>query len=158
MGCTTSVVLFKGIRTVIERNCSYICKHQRENKALEYTANTSETDMNTPVQAKPKVIEPIDYENIIVQKKTQIINDGLRELLLFPYDDFQTAVLKRQHQYVCSTIPENAEKEAYSLFVTECIKTYISDWHVVNFKHEDYSGDFRQLPKEQIRKASSSCF
>lgn len=40
MGCMTSVILFKGIRTVIERNCSYICKHQRENKALEYTANS----------------------------------------------------------------------------------------------------------------------
>ncbi|OCT95440.1 hypothetical protein XELAEV_180131273mg, partial [Xenopus laevis] len=39
--------------------------------------------------AKPKLIEPIDYENVIVQKKTQILNDALREMLLFPYDDFQ---------------------------------------------------------------------
>jgi len=38
MGCTTSVVLFKGIRTVFERNCGYICKQQGENNALEYTA------------------------------------------------------------------------------------------------------------------------
>ncbi|XP_063160879.1 dedicator of cytokinesis protein 9 isoform X2 [Candoia aspera] len=116
-------------------------------------AAASEADMNTQVEvlAKPKLIEPIDYENTIVQKKTQILNDALREMLLFPYDDFQTAVLKRQHQYVCSTIPENAEKEAYSLFVTECIKTYISDWHVVNFKYEDYSGEFRQLPNKGNR-------
>lgn len=40
MGCTTSVVLFKGIRTVIERNCSYICKHQGENNALEFTGHS----------------------------------------------------------------------------------------------------------------------
>uniref|UniRef100_A0A670KIK2 Dedicator of cytokinesis 9 n=1 Tax=Podarcis muralis TaxID=64176 RepID=A0A670KIK2_PODMU len=98
--------------------------------------------------AKPKLIEPIDYENVIVQKKTQILNDALREMLLFPYDDFQTAVLKRQHRYVCSTIPDNAEKEAQSLFVKECIKTYNSDWHVVNYKYEDYSGEFRQLPNK----------
>lgn len=38
MGCTTSVILFKGIRTVFERNCGYICKQQGENNALEYTA------------------------------------------------------------------------------------------------------------------------
>nr|XP_028584093.1 dedicator of cytokinesis protein 9 isoform X24 [Podarcis muralis]XP_028584094.1 dedicator of cytokinesis protein 9 isoform X24 [Podarcis muralis] len=69
-------------------------------------------------------------------------------MLLFPYDDFQTAVLKRQHRYVCSTIPDNAEKEAQSLFVKECIKTYNSDWHVVNYKYEDYSGEFRQLPNK----------
>lgn len=38
MGCTTSVILFKGIRTVFERNCAYMCKQQGENNALEYTA------------------------------------------------------------------------------------------------------------------------
>nr|XP_060625528.1 dedicator of cytokinesis protein 9 isoform X15 [Anolis sagrei ordinatus] len=152
MGCTTSVVLFKGIRTVIERNCSYICKYQGENNALDYTGNSlTKEDSGILIHsflAKPKLIEPIDYENVIVQKKTQILNDALREMLLFPYDDFQTAILKRQHRYLCSTVPDNAEKEAQSLFVTECIKTYNSDWHVVNYKFEDYSGEFRQLPNK----------
>nr|XP_008105153.1 PREDICTED: dedicator of cytokinesis protein 9 isoform X4 [Anolis carolinensis] len=152
MGCTTSVVLFKGIRTVIERNCSYICKYQGENNALDYTGNSLMTEdsgiLIHSFLAKPKLIEPIDYENVIVQKKTQILNDALREMLLFPYDDFQTAILKRQHRYLCSTVPDNAEKEAQSLFVTECIKTYNSDWHVVNYKFEDYSGEFRQLPNK----------
>ncbi|XP_026709317.1 dedicator of cytokinesis protein 9 isoform X13 [Athene cunicularia] len=69
-------------------------------------------------------------------------------MLLFPYDDFQTALLKRQSRYIHSTVPENAEKEAQSLFVTECIKTYNSDWHVVNYRYEDYSGEFRQLPNK----------
>ncbi|XP_077199951.1 dedicator of cytokinesis protein 9 isoform X9 [Paroedura picta] len=152
MGCTTSVILFKGIRTVIERNCSYICKYQGENNALEYTVPTlMKEDSGILIHsflAKPKLIEPIDYENVIVQKKTQILNDASREMLLFPYDDFQTAILARQRQYICSTVPDNAEKEAHSLFVTECIKTYNSDWHVVNYKYEDYSGEFRQLPNK----------
>ncbi|XP_066842626.1 dedicator of cytokinesis protein 9 isoform X10 [Anser cygnoides] len=152
MGCTTSVVLFKGIRTVFERNCGYICKLQGENNALEYTAfSLPNEDSGILVHsslAKPKLIEPIDYENVIVQRKTQILNDALREMLLFPYDDFQTALLKRQSRYIHSTVPENAEKEAQSLFVTECIKTYNSDWHVVNYRYEDYSGEFRQLPNK----------
>ncbi|XP_033003737.1 dedicator of cytokinesis protein 9 isoform X21 [Lacerta agilis] len=116
-------------------------------------AASSEAEVDSPVEvlAKPKLIEPLDYENVIVQKKTQILNDALREMLLFPYDDFQTAVLKRQHRYVCSTIPDNAEKEAQSLFVKECIKTYNSDWHVVNYKYEDYSGEFRQLPNKATK-------
>ncbi|XP_038287256.1 dedicator of cytokinesis protein 9 isoform X25 [Canis lupus familiaris] len=107
-----------------------------------------EAESPGPVLAKPKLIEPLDYENVIVQKKTQILNDCLREMLLFPYDDFQTATLRRQGRYMCSTVPADAEEEAQSLFVTECIKTYNSDWHLVNYKFEDYSGEFRQLPNK----------
>ncbi|XP_077199946.1 dedicator of cytokinesis protein 9 isoform X4 [Paroedura picta] len=117
-------------------------------KCPDAAAAEAETDNPVEVLAKPKLIEPIDYENVIVQKKTQILNDASREMLLFPYDDFQTAILARQRQYICSTVPDNAEKEAHSLFVTECIKTYNSDWHVVNYKYEDYSGEFRQLPNK----------
>ncbi|XP_033003738.1 dedicator of cytokinesis protein 9 isoform X22 [Lacerta agilis] len=119
--------------------------------AAELRQSVSEVVRGSVLVAKPKLIEPLDYENVIVQKKTQILNDALREMLLFPYDDFQTAVLKRQHRYVCSTIPDNAEKEAQSLFVKECIKTYNSDWHVVNYKYEDYSGEFRQLPNKATK-------
>nr|XP_019612446.1 PREDICTED: dedicator of cytokinesis protein 9 isoform X11 [Rhinolophus sinicus] len=152
MGCTTSVILFKGIRTVFERNCAYMCKQQGENNALEYAAYSwTKEDSELLISsclAKPKLIEPLDYENVIVQKKTQILNDCLREMLLFPYDDFQMAILRRQGRYKCSTVPENAQEEAQSLFVTECIKTYNSDWHLVNYKYEDYSGEFRQLPNK----------
>ncbi|XP_073470513.1 dedicator of cytokinesis protein 9 isoform X2 [Aquarana catesbeiana] len=151
MGCTTSVILFKSICTVLERNCAYICKQQGENNAIEYTVQSlsrEDSGFTHSSLAKPKLIEPIDYENVIVQKKTQILNDVLREMLLFPYDDFQISTLKRQGRYTCSTVPDNAEKEAQSLFVTECIKTYNSDWHVVTYKYEEYSGDFRQLPNK----------
>ncbi|XP_054829129.1 dedicator of cytokinesis protein 9 isoform X2 [Eublepharis macularius] len=116
--------------------------------AAELRQSVSEVVRGSVLVAKPKLIEPIDYENVIVQKKTQILNDALREMLLFPYDDFQTAILTRQRPYICSTVPDNAVKEAHSLFVTECIKTYNSDWHVVNYKYEDYSGEFRQLPNK----------
>uniref|UniRef100_A0A4W3HCZ3 Dedicator of cytokinesis 9 n=1 Tax=Callorhinchus milii TaxID=7868 RepID=A0A4W3HCZ3_CALMI len=103
------------------------------------------------LQARPKDIEPIDYENVLLQKKTQIISDPLRDMLLFPPEDFQTAILKRKGRTIGSTVPENAKKEAHSLLVTECIKTYNLDWHVVQYKYEDYSGDFRQLPNKVVR-------
>ena len=116
--------------------------------AAELRQSVSEVVRGSVLLAKPKLIEPLDYENVIVQKKTQILNDCLREMLLFPYDDFQTAILRRQGRYLRSTVPANAEEEAQSLFVTECIKTYNSDWHLVTYKYEDYSGEFRQLPNK----------
>ncbi|XP_028992394.1 dedicator of cytokinesis protein 9 isoform X10 [Betta splendens] len=104
-----------------------------------------------PQVVKPKVIEPLDYENVLVQRKTQILSDVLRDMLQFPLEDFEISTLKRQGRTLVSTVPENAEREAQSLFVQECIKTYKSDWHVVNYKYEDYSGDFRQLPNKVPR-------
>ncbi|XP_032878969.1 dedicator of cytokinesis protein 9 isoform X12 [Amblyraja radiata] len=103
------------------------------------------------LDAKPKDIEPIDYENVLLQKKAQIISDPLRDMLLFPNEDFQIKILKRHGRTLCSTVPENARREAQSLLVTECIKTYNSDWHLIHYRYEDYSGDFRKLPNKTPR-------
>lgn len=40
---------------------------------------------------KPKVIEPLDYENVLVQRKTQILSDVLRDMLQFPLEDFEVS-------------------------------------------------------------------
>ncbi|XP_065807908.1 dedicator of cytokinesis protein 9 isoform X3 [Labrus bergylta] len=155
MGCTTSVVLLEGLRSILERNCGYI-KGAVELGGLEEEEETvslrgSQVWMPTTALVKPKVIEPLDYENVVLQRKTQIISDVLRDMLQFPTDDFQISTLRRQGRTLFSTVPETAEKEAQSLFVQECIKTYKSDWHVVNYKYEEYSGDFRQLPNKVLR-------
>ncbi|XP_044200995.1 dedicator of cytokinesis protein 9 isoform X6 [Thunnus albacares] len=155
MGCTTSVVLLEGLRSILERNCGYI-KGAVELGVLEEEEETlslrgSQLWMPTTALVKPKIIEPLDYENVIIQRKTQIISDVLRDMLQFPPEDFQISTLRRQGRTLFSTVPETAEKEAHSLFVQECIKTYKSDWHVVNYQYEEYSGDFRQLPNKVLR-------
>ncbi|XP_047225967.1 dedicator of cytokinesis protein 9-like isoform X9 [Girardinichthys multiradiatus] len=158
MGCTTSAVVFDGLRTVLERNCSgYICKEAAEpagpSDAERALSRRESRIIPTPriLKVKPKVIEPLDYENVLVQRKTQILSDVLRDMLQFPLEDFEISTLRRQGRTLYPTVPENAESEAQSLFVQECIKTYKSDWHVVNYKYEDYSGDFRQLPNKVPR-------
>eukprot|EP00066_Takifugu_rubripes_P015241 XP_011604507.1 PREDICTED: dedicator of cytokinesis protein 9-like isoform X1 [Takifugu rubripes] len=156
MGCTTSTVLLEGLRSILERNCGYIKGAAIEHGALEeeeeiLSLRGSQLWIPTTALVKPKIIEPLDYENVILQRKTQIISDALRDMLQFPNDDFQISTLRRQGRTLFSTVPETAGKEAHSLFVQECIKTYKSDWHVVNYKYEEYSGDFRQLPNKVLR-------
>uniref|UniRef100_A0A1A7WQI9 Stabilin 1 n=1 Tax=Iconisemion striatum TaxID=60296 RepID=A0A1A7WQI9_9TELE len=119
--------------------------------AAELRQSVSEAVRTSVLMVKPKIIEPLDYENVLLQRKTQIISDALRDMLQFPTDDFQISTLRRQGRTLRSTVPETAEKEARSLFVQECIQTYKSDWHVVNYKYEEYSGDFRQLPNKVLR-------
>lgn len=40
-----------------------------------------------PPQEQPKIIEPLDYEAVVFQRKAQIHSDPYRDLLLCPVDD-----------------------------------------------------------------------
>uniref|UniRef100_A0AAQ4RW84 Dedicator of cytokinesis 11 n=1 Tax=Gasterosteus aculeatus aculeatus TaxID=481459 RepID=A0AAQ4RW84_GASAC len=97
---------------------------------------------------QPKIIEPLDYEAVVFQRKAQIHSDPHRDLLLCPVDDSQ---ILRQRRTVVPSVPQNAEREARSLFAKECIKMYNTDWHVINYKYEAYSGDFRMLPSKGLK-------
>ncbi|XP_077077558.1 dedicator of cytokinesis protein 9 isoform X7 [Siphateles boraxobius] len=119
--------------------------------AAELRQSVSEAVRSSVLLVKPRVVEPLDYESVLVQRKTQILSDGLRDMLQFPLEDFQVCSVSRQTRTLCSSIPAHALRDAQSLFVQECIKSYISDWLVVNYKYEDYSSDFRQLPSKVSR-------
>ncbi|XP_039427856.1 dedicator of cytokinesis protein 11 isoform X1 [Corvus cornix cornix] len=119
--------------------------------AAELRQSVSEAVRSSFVLEKTKVVEPLDYENVILQRRVQIYSDPLRDLLIFPIEDVSISIIGRQRRTVQSTVPEDALKKAQSLFVKECIKTYSSDWYVVNYKYEEYSGDFRMLPCKSFR-------
>ncbi|XP_048834398.1 dedicator of cytokinesis protein 9-like isoform X17 [Brienomyrus brachyistius] len=119
--------------------------------AAELRQSVSEAVRTSAIAAKPKVVEPLDYESVLLQRRTQILADMLRDMLQFPLEDFQISIIPRHERTLYSSVPVNAEQEARDLFVQECIRTYISDWHIVNYKYEDYSGDFRQLPNKVFR-------
>ncbi|KAK1789774.1 hypothetical protein P4O66_014925 [Electrophorus voltai] len=119
--------------------------------AAELRQSVSEVVRTSVLLVKPRMIEPLDYESVLVQRKTQILSDALRDMLQFPLEDFQICVVRRHIRTLYSSVAESALREAHSLFVQECIKTYKSDWHLVNYKYEDYSGDFRQLPNKVSR-------
>ncbi|XP_030430457.1 dedicator of cytokinesis protein 11 isoform X4 [Gopherus evgoodei] len=119
--------------------------------AAELRQSVSEAVRSSLLLEKTKVVEPLDYENVVLQRKAQIYSDPLRDLLMFPMEDVSISVIGRQQRTVQSTVPEDAHGKAQSLFVKECIKTYHSDWHVVNYKYEEFSGDFRMLPCKSFR-------
>uniref|UniRef100_A0A8C2EX88 Dedicator of cytokinesis 11 n=1 Tax=Cyprinus carpio TaxID=7962 RepID=A0A8C2EX88_CYPCA len=89
---------------------------------------------------------PLDYENVVFQRKAQIHSDPQRDLLLWPADDVSVTQIERQRRTIVPSVPQNAENEAKSLFAKECIKMYSTNWHVINYNYEAYSGDFRTLP------------
>lgn len=46
-----------------------------------------------PSQEQPKIIEPLDYEAVVFQRKAQIHSDPHRDLLLCPVDDVSVSPL-----------------------------------------------------------------
>ncbi|XP_048460342.1 dedicator of cytokinesis protein 10 isoform X3 [Rhincodon typus] len=103
------------------------------------------------VQEKPKIIEPRDYEAIMEECEGQIQDHPLKDMLLFPDDDFSISSIPRERRTICSTVPEGAENEAENLLVRQACKYYNSNWNTVNYKYEEYSGDLKQLPRKQFR-------
>ncbi|XP_072573222.1 dedicator of cytokinesis protein 11 isoform X1 [Paramormyrops kingsleyae] len=119
--------------------------------AAELRQSVSEAVRTSLIVEQPKIIEPLDYENVVFQKKTQIHSDPHRELLIFPVDDVSEAQVSRERRTISPSVPQKAEEEAQSLFAKECIKMYNTDWHVINYKYEAYSGDFRMLPCKGLK-------
>ncbi|KAM9401363.1 dedicator of cytokinesis protein 11-like isoform 4-T4 [Salvelinus alpinus] len=119
--------------------------------AAELRQSVSEAVRTSVIVEQPKVIEPLDYENVVFQRKAQIHSDPQRDLLLCPVDDVSESQISRQRRTVVPSVPQNAERDAKSLFAKECIKTYNMDWHVINYKYEAYSGDFRMLPSKGLK-------
>uniref|UniRef100_A0A8D3CCR7 Dedicator of cytokinesis 11 n=1 Tax=Scophthalmus maximus TaxID=52904 RepID=A0A8D3CCR7_SCOMX len=121
--------------------------------AAEVRQSVSEAVRSTVdlVGEQPKIIEPLDYEAVVFQRKAQIHSDPHRDLLLCPVDDVSESQLSRQRRSIVPSVPQNAEREARSLFAKECIRMYNTDWHVINYKYEAYSGDFRMLPSKGLK-------
>uniref|UniRef100_H2Y9C7 PH domain-containing protein n=1 Tax=Ciona savignyi TaxID=51511 RepID=H2Y9C7_CIOSA len=96
---------------------------------------------------EPVCIEPVEYEAYIIKRQSEIQHDTLRSLLTFPEDDIVSTVKARDRRTTIDTVPPEASKEASGLFVKECIKTYTSNWSLIEPKYEQYASDYLHLPK-----------
>uniref|UniRef100_A0AAR2J6L6 Dedicator of cytokinesis 10 n=1 Tax=Pygocentrus nattereri TaxID=42514 RepID=A0AAR2J6L6_PYGNA len=99
-------------------------------------------------QEKPKLIDPLDYETVISELEPELKEDPLQDLLLFPDHDFTVCTVPQERRTQQSTVPDGAEEQAECLLVRQACQYYNSQLHVVEYKHQEYAGDYRLLPRK----------
>ncbi|XP_072180438.1 dedicator of cytokinesis protein 9-like [Diadema setosum] len=124
-------------------------RHQEEAKAVREKVSLAVRESRVLTE-KLEIIEPVAYENFLTQKRSQLSNDPLRLMLLFPLDDVTESSIPRSLRTTCSTVPDSALQEATSVFVKECINIYTKEWRVVNNKYAAYAGSYHDLPNYRI--------
>ncbi|KAI1305795.1 Dedicator of cytokinesis protein 9 [Halotydeus destructor] len=114
------------------------------------------------LMVRPAIVEPIDYEAFVLKNRTILQNDPQRELLLVPLDDFSARRIPRklrttraspalpQRSPLSGDVNGTSDKMPSSsapLHVRESIDSFTRDWHVIDFKYDQYSGNWSELPK-----------
>ncbi|XP_065137880.1 dedicator of cytokinesis protein 10 isoform X6 [Paramisgurnus dabryanus] len=102
-------------------------------------------------QEKPKLIDPLDYEAVISELEPELREDPLQDLLLFPDFDFTVSSLPVEQRTVKSTVPEGADENTECLLVRQACQYFNSQQHVVQYKYEEYAGDYRILPRKMYK-------
>eukprot|EP00063_Salmo_salar_P094229 XP_014069064.1 PREDICTED: dedicator of cytokinesis protein 10-like isoform X2 [Salmo salar] len=154
MGCSASLVLLQALRSVGRANCAHMCSRQ-DQLSLDalppgegHAATGGSRALTIVVMEKPKLIDPLDYEAVICDLGDELKEDPLRELLLFPDNDFTVSTVPLERRTLQSTVPQGAELHTDCLLVRQACKYYNSQLHVVHYKYDEYAGDYRLLPRK----------
>ncbi|XP_028174738.1 dedicator of cytokinesis protein 7-like [Ostrinia furnacalis] len=96
------------------------------------------------------MIEPPDYEEVCDQLM------GERDPLAYPSTDIELLVVPRRIRTVTHVLPDEDLTKA-PMFVRDCIRSYTSDYSVVEYKHRQYSGSScgRERQSERLEKLAA---
>ncbi|XP_041973645.1 dedicator of cytokinesis protein 9 [Aricia agestis] len=89
----------------------------------------------------------LDFEKYIQENKTLLLNDPLRDILLYPSDDVSSVVLPRRWRTVTTAVPDVRTASTCPLLTRQALLSYASSWNLVHFKYSSYSGTYLNLPR-----------
>ncbi|XP_045515392.1 dedicator of cytokinesis protein 9 [Pieris brassicae] len=89
----------------------------------------------------------LDFEQYIQENKTLLLNDPLRDILLYPSDDVSSVVLPRRWRTVTTAVPDVRTSARCPLLTRQALLSYASSWNLVHYKYSNYSGSYHNLPR-----------
>ncbi|XP_026738501.1 dedicator of cytokinesis protein 9 isoform X2 [Trichoplusia ni] len=89
----------------------------------------------------------LDFEQYIQDNKTLLLNDPLRDILLYPTDDVSSVVLPRRWRTVTTAVPDVRTAATCPLLTRQALLSYASSWNLIHYKFSNYSGTYLNLPR-----------
>ncbi|KAL7303214.1 hypothetical protein TKK_0004415 [Trichogramma kaykai] len=93
-----------------------------------------------------EVVEPLDYEEFIIQHQAILERDPLRSILDYPPNDVEVKVIKRKIRTEEPIVPSEPI-DSVSPYVRQCIESFTSDWVVV---HRKFRRRVSPVAREQL--------
>ncbi|KAL0894603.1 hypothetical protein ABMA27_013165 [Loxostege sticticalis] len=87
----------------------------------------------------------LDFERYIQENKTLLMNDPLRDILLYPPDDVSSVVLPRRWRTVTTAVPDVRTAATCPLLTRQALLSYASSWNLIHYKYSSYSGSYLNL-------------
>ncbi|XP_028029187.1 dedicator of cytokinesis protein 9 [Bombyx mandarina] len=94
----------------------------------------------------------LDFEQYIQDNKTLLLNDPLRDILLYPTDDISSVVLPRRWRTVTTAVPDVRIAASCPLLTRQALLSYASSWNLIHYKYSNYSGTYVNLPRLVVSK------
>ncbi|XP_068242950.1 dedicator of cytokinesis protein 9 [Palaemon carinicauda] len=115
--------------------------------AAQVRENVSQAVKATATQVKPRLADPIDFEEFASKNKVMLNNDPLRELLIYPPDDISHSVAPRVTRTLQSLAAVHLKEDVTDPLVQQCLRTYSQDLTTITHKYLPYSGSYIHLPR-----------
>lgn len=84
------------------------------------------------------MVEPLDYEDFLIQHSNLLCRDALRNILDFPPVDIQVKIVPRKIRTIDYIVPNETISEL-PIHIQECVDSYVRPWKMVEFTHRHLS-------------------
>ncbi|XP_041513092.1 dedicator of cytokinesis protein 6 isoform X2 [Microtus oregoni] len=118
----------------------------RERSGSPHSSRRSSSSLGVPLT---EVIEPLDFEDVLLSRPPDVEPGPLRDLIEFPADDLELLKQPRECRTTESGVPEDGKLDAQ---VRAAVAMYSEDWVIVRRRYQHLSTAYSPVTTETQRE------
>uniref|UniRef100_A0A8I6ANH8 Dedicator of cytokinesis 6 n=1 Tax=Rattus norvegicus TaxID=10116 RepID=A0A8I6ANH8_RAT len=118
----------------------------RERSGSPHSSRRSSSSLGVPLT---EVIEPLDFEDVLLSRPPEVEPGPLRDMIEFPADDLELLKQPRECRTTESGVPEDGKLDAQ---VRAAVEMYSEDWVIVRRRYQHLSTAYSPITTETQRE------